>query len=298
MAKEIQVVTGRVAAITGGARGIGRATAEAFVRKGMKVAIGDLDAELAQGTAEEIGGGTVALPLDVTDRESFERFVDEAESQLGPLDVLVNNAGIMPVGRFLDETDDSTVRQIDINVHGVLNGMKIVLPRFEQRGRGHLVNIASTAGKGGFPGVATYCGTKHFVLGVSEAVRGELIDTDIEISCVMPALVNTELTRGIEPARGVKTAEPEDVAEAIVGALERPHFDVYVPRSIGPINAVMSVLPRRGREGIAKLLKADRVVLEADHSARRAYEDRAAHSDPGHEPEAETELTVVEGSGG
>src|SRR5213593_2212719 len=97
---------GRVAAITGGARGIGRATAAAFVREGITVAIGDLDLELAQQTASELGHGTIALPLDVTSRASVAAFIDAAEDQLGPLDILVNNAGIMLVGRPLWEEDD------------------------------------------------------------------------------------------------------------------------------------------------------------------------------------------------
>ncbi|MDX6715355.1 MAG: hypothetical protein QOH30_1913, partial [Baekduia sp.] len=97
MAKQHRILTGQVAAVTGGARGIGRATAEAFVREGMKVAIGDLDHATAQQTAAELAHGTVALPLNVTERESVKGFLDAVEEQLGPIDVLVNNAGIMQV---------------------------------------------------------------------------------------------------------------------------------------------------------------------------------------------------------
>jgi NADP-dependent 3-hydroxy acid dehydrogenase YdfG len=281
MPKQSRILTGQVAAVTGAARGIGKATARALAAQGMKVAIGDLDQALAEQAAIEVGHGAIGLPLDVTKRESFETFVDAVEEKLGPLDVLVNNAGIMPLGPFVEESDATARRQVDINVHGVLYGMKIVLPRFEQRGRGHLVNIASTAGKAGFPGGATYCGTKHFVVGVSEAVRAELRGTDIQISCVMPGVVNTELASGLQQARGVKNVNPEDVAEAIVDALRHPHFDVFVPKSIGTINKVMGVLPRSGREGIARALKADRVLAAADPNARRAYELRAAQSEPG-----------------
>ena len=292
MAKEPRVLRGRVAAITGAARGIGRATAEAFVREGIKVAIGDLDVAEAQRTADQLGGGTIALELNVTDRASVERFLDETEAKLGPIDILVNNAGIMPLGPFEAEDDATAQRQIDININGVLYGMKAVLPRFRERGQGHLVNIASTAGKAGFPGGATYCGTKHFVVGVSEAVRAELRDTQIEISCVMPGVVNTELASGLQEARGVKNANPEDVAGEIVDALKQPRFDVFVPRSIGPINKVMGVLPRGGREAIARALKADQVLTNIDHNARRNYELRAAHSDPGLEPaEEQKQLT-------
>ena len=111
MAKQPRILAGQTAAITGGARGIGRATAQAFLAPGMRVAIGDVDLAAAQRTADELGPRTVALPLDVTERESFTRFLDGAEQQLGPVDVLVNNAGIMQIGRFVDE-DDLTAQRM------------------------------------------------------------------------------------------------------------------------------------------------------------------------------------------
>ena len=292
MAKQARILTGRVAAITGGGRGIGKATAQALLRQGMKVGIGDIDLAAAQAAAGELGGGTEAFELDVTRRESMAAFLDGVEEKLGPLDVMINNAGIMQLGAFLGEDDATTQRQVDINVHGVLFGMKEALPRFLDRGAGHLVNIASSAGKAGFPGGATYCGTKHFVVGLSEAVRGELRETPIEVSCVMPGIVNTELATGLQQARGVKNVNPEDVANAIVEALRFPRFDVFVPKSIGPINQVLGLLPRSGREAFARALKADKVLAEADPNARRAYELRAAHSEPGLEPgQSEKQLT-------
>src|SRR6202046_2857380 len=105
MAKQPRILAGQTAAITGAARGIGRATAQALLAQGMKVAIGDVDIDAARKTADELVPSAVALPLDVTDRASFTAFLDGAEEQLGPLDVLVNNAGIMQLGRFIDEGD-------------------------------------------------------------------------------------------------------------------------------------------------------------------------------------------------
>src|SRR5205814_3687892 len=133
-----------------------------------------------------------AYELDVTSRPSFAAFLDAVERDLGPLDVLVNNAGIMPVSPFLEESDEAAIRQLDINVHGVIFGMKEALPRMLARRSGHVVNLASVAGKGGFPHLATYCATKHAVVGVSEALRAELQDTGIEFACVMRALVYTD----------------------------------------------------------------------------------------------------------
>jgi NADP-dependent 3-hydroxy acid dehydrogenase YdfG len=289
MAKERRSLHGKVVAITGGARGIGKATATTLVRKGCRVAIGDLDLELAEQTAEALGGGTVAIELDVTDRDSFSTYLDEAERQLGPIDVVINNAGIMPLGRFADEDDATAHRMIDINLHGVILGTKLALARMEPRNSGQIVNIASQAGKAGFPGGATYCATKHAVVGLSEAVRAELDGTEIEMHCVMPAVVNTELGSGLQQARGVKTLEPEEVADEIADALETGRFEVWVPRSTKAISTVMNLVPRRGREVLAKALNADKILAEPDRAARATYEDRAARSDPRHDASAATE---------
>jgi NADP-dependent 3-hydroxy acid dehydrogenase YdfG len=286
MAKQPRSLAGRVVAITGGARGIGRATAEALAREGARVAIGDLDAELARRTAAEIGPSVAAFALDVTDRASFETFVDAVEARIGPVDVLVNNAGIMPLGPFVEEDDITARRLVDINVHGVMYGMKVVLPRFTARRSGHLVNIASAAGKGPYPGGATYCGTKHFVVGVTETVRGELRGSGVDVSVVMPVVVDTELATGLGTPRGVPWVQPQDVAEAIVETLRRPRFDVYVPRSMGPLTALAAIVPRPIREAALRAIGADR-VLWVDRAKRRGYELRAARSEPGLEPAAE-----------
>jgi NADP-dependent 3-hydroxy acid dehydrogenase YdfG len=297
MAKEQISVSGRVVAITGGARGIGRATAGALVSEGARVAIGDLDLPLAERTAAELGGDTAAFELDVTRRESFARFLDRVTEVLGPIDVLINNAGIMPLGPFVAEDDATARRMVDINLHGVIYGMKLALPRMLERDSGHIVNVASQAGKAGYPGGATYCATKHAVVGLSEAVRAETYETGIEVSCVMPVVVNTELAAGVQQARGMKTVEPEDVAAEIVDALKRPRFDVYVPRASGRIGKVVSILPRRGREIVGRLMKVDQVLAGADPRARAAYEERAAHSEPALDRPSEAQLAEGEESG-
>jgi NAD(P)-dependent dehydrogenase (short-subunit alcohol dehydrogenase family) len=277
MAKERKALSGKVVAITGGARGIGRATAAALVAKGCRVAIGDVDLALAEGTATALGGGTVALPLDVSDRASFERFLDEAERQLGPLHAVINNAGIMPVSPFVEESEASFRRQIEINLIGVINGTQLAIERLRPRGAGAIVNIASQAGKAGFPGIATYSATKHAVVGLSEAVRAELRGTGLDVICVMPTVVNTELTSGVGQ-KWVKPIEAEDVAVAIVEALELPRFDVFVPRANAAILKGGELLPRGAREWVARAMGTDKLMTEVDHGARRAYEERAAHS--------------------
>ena len=306
MAKAPRSLAGRVVAITGGARGIGRATAAALITQGARVAIGDIEASLAERTAEELGAGTIGLPLDVTDRASFANFLDQVEAQLGPLDVLINNAGIMPIGPFVEETDATAHRMIDINLHGVIYGSKLALERFLPRGRGHLVNIASAAGKAGFPGGATYCATKHAVVGLTEAIRAEVYGTEIETSVVMPIVVHTELGSGLPETRGFKAVEPEDVAAAIIEALQTGRFDVFVPRKVGRLFRAQSLFPRRLNESVARMLKGNDVLMAPDHGARAAYESRMAttvaldshatlpvlpspESEPSSEPERETQ---------
>jgi NAD(P)-dependent dehydrogenase (short-subunit alcohol dehydrogenase family) len=300
MAKAPRSLAGKIVAITGGARGIGRATAAALIAQGARVALGDIESEMAAQTAQELGSGTIGLPLDVTDRASFETFLEQVESQLGPLDVLINNAGIMPIGPFIEETDRTAARMIDINLIGVIFGSKLALQRFLPRGRGHLVNIASVAGKGGFPGGVTYCATKHAVVGLSEAIRAEVRSTDIDVSIVMPVGVNTELYSGLRAARGFKTAEPEDVANAIVEALQTGRVDVYVPKSLKGMFRLMNVVPRRVADFVTRVLKADQALVNPDHLLRGAYEQRtgdtlvsapvasAPASEPGPEREKQT----------
>jgi len=282
MAKQPRILAGQGAAITGAARGIGKATAQAFLRQGMRVAIGDVDLAAAEQTAAELGQRTIALPLDVTERESFARFLDEVEKQLGPLDVLVNNAGIMPLGRFVDEDDITARRIIDINLHGVILGMKLGLERMVARNHGHIVNIASQAGKFGAPGGATYSATKHAVVGLTEAVRGELrlMGADVDLSYVMPFVVNTELGSNLGAARGLHNLQPSEVADAIVEALRHRIVEVWVPKSTKRTYQLGQLLPRSLSEGLGHAMKADRVLADADLTARRDYELRAARSEP------------------
>jgi short-subunit dehydrogenase len=293
MAKQPRILAGQTVAITGGARGIGRAIAQALLRQGMRVAIGDVDEQAAEQTVRELGGpgdaphpSAIALRLDVTERGSFEAFLDATEEQLGPVDVLINNAGIMPLGRFIDEDDLTARRMIDINLHGVILGTKLALARMVPRDRGHVVNIASQAGKFGAPGGATYSATKHAVVGLSEAVRGELhlMGAHIDLSYVMPYAVNTELSSGLGEVRGQHSLEPEEVADAIVEALQHGIVEVWVPKSTKRTYQLGTLLPRRLADGLGRAMKADRLLADADATARREYELRAAQSEPGLPP--------------
>jgi short-subunit dehydrogenase len=280
MAKQPRSLYGKVAVVTGGGRGIGKALALALTSEGCRVAIGDVDVASAEAAAAELGGETIGLPLDVTDRPGFTAFLDEVERRLGPVDVLVNNAGIMAVVPIDEEDDASVIRQLEINLHAVIHGTQQAVRRMKPRGTGHIVNVASMAGKSGYPNLATYSATKHGVVGFSESVRAELDKSGVEVSVVMPGIVKTELATGLVETPAFKAVTPEDVAEAIVDALKFTRFDVYVPKAAGATWAVLNLVPRRGREALARALKVDRALRDADRGARAAYEARAAASAP------------------
>ena len=268
-------------AITGGARGIGAATAERLHREGARVTLGDVDVAAIEATAARLGA--IGLGLDVTDRASFTAFVDAAEAAHGPLDILINNAGIMPIGPFLEEPDEVARRQFDINVHGVILGMKIALPRMVARGSGHVVNLASAAGRlGSLPGEATYVATKHAVVGLSEAVRCELEGTGVGVTTVLPNLANTRLGSGMHAARGMKKLEPADIADAIVDGLRRRRAEVYVPASLRPLSVLDLALPHRLKRAVHHAFGSDQIAQQFDHAERAAYQDTAGR--PLHQP--------------
>jgi NADP-dependent 3-hydroxy acid dehydrogenase YdfG len=275
---DAEQLTLKAVAVTGGARGIGRAIAATLARLGMTVAIADVDGAAAEATAAELGSTVHPYRLDVTDADAFAEFVDKVERDLGPLDVLINNAGIMPAGSFLSESPESTRRQWEINIGGVVNGCRAFLPRCIERGHGHVINTSSVAGRTGYAGIATYSGTKFYVYGFSEALRTELQGTSVNISVVMPGFVQTELTAGIGDARFFRRITPEQVAAAVADVIVRPRFDVHVPKVLGPMSVLMSMLPRGARDAALRFARADRLALEFDPVRREAYEARAAAS--------------------
>jgi NAD(P)-dependent dehydrogenase (short-subunit alcohol dehydrogenase family) len=280
MAKTPRNLHGQVAVITGAARGIGKATAHALARRGVKVAIGDLDPAAAERAAAEVGGGAIGLRLDVTDRPGFTAFLDEVERRLGPIDILINNAGVMPIGPFDEESEATVTRQLEINLHAVVHGTKEAVRRMKSRGHGHIVNLASIAGIQPLGGAATYSATKHGVVGLTETVRMELAGSGVDISYVCPGHVRTELTAGVKEQRLIRAVTAEEVAEAIAGVLERPAARVFVPRRLGPATWANALLPRRAADFMTKVLKSDRTLLDFDHVARTSYETRVAASAP------------------
>jgi short-subunit dehydrogenase len=276
MSKQPRDLANQLAIVTGAANGVGRATAKAFVRAGMRVVLVDLDQAAVDRVAGELGEGAIGRALDVSDLAAYGRLIDEIERELGPIDVLANVAGIMPIGPFEAETERTTERLLAVNLHAVIHSTKLMGERMKARGRGHIVNVASGAGWVASGGGATYTATKFGVVGYSEAVALELGGTGVNISVIAPAMIRTELSSGLKDVRGVRLIEPEEVAAAIVDGLRNPRFAIFVPRMMGIMSLGLSALPYRPRHFLSRLVKVDKLLLEADMGVRRGYEARVA----------------------
>ncbi|MHA3023965.1 SDR family oxidoreductase [Mycobacterium sp. BMJ-28] len=271
-------ISGKTIAITGAARGIGYATAKALLARGARVVIGDRDVALQESAVVELTklGQVSGYPLDVTDRESFATFLDKARTDGGGhIDVLINNAGVMPVGPFLDETEQSIRSSLEVNVYGVLTGSQLALPDMVKRRSGHIINIASLSGLIPLPGQVVYVGAKYAVVGLSTALADEMAPYGVNVSVVMPPFTNTELIAGTKSSGAIKPVEPEDIAAAIIKTLEKPKTHVSVPPPLRFTAQAAQMLPPKARRAMNKALGLDRVFLEFDKAKRKSYEDRA-----------------------
>lgn len=267
---------GRRVAITGGAQGIGRAIGEALIAEGAAVALGDVQEAAVRQAATDIGAE--GYHLDVTDPASFEAFLDQSTADLGGLDVLVNNAGIMPIGPFLQENPKVTRRTIEIDVLGVLTGTRLAGARFAERGSGHIVNIASVMGTLASPNAATYCASKYAVVGFSEALRQEWRGSGVKVSAICPGFVRTELIAGMSAPGLLErflVVDPEDVATAVAAELARgASRTVFVPKLVGLVSRGTVTLPAPLVDAAFRLSGGNKVTAELDREQRSAYQAR------------------------
>lgn len=262
---------GAVACITGGGRGIGRATAIALAAKGARVCIADIDLAAAEAVAAEIGRNAIAIRMDVSDPASFAAGLDAA-AKLGPLDVLVNNAGIMRTGSFTGQDLPDQHREIAINLGGVLNGMALALPGMLERNHGHIVNVSSMAGKMSVPGAAVYTASKFAVAALSRTVRAEIADSKVSIATLMPAAVRTELTAGLD-TRGVPMVDAEDVAAAIIRSCTQGNGEYTLPRWLAPIGLIEEAVPERWGSFVKRAVGAQRRIT-MENAQRQHYRSR------------------------
>ena len=269
-------ITGKTIAITGAARGIGYATASVLLARGAKVVIGDRDVAMLEEAVRRLPGRVTGHPLDVTDPASFAAFLDRARADGGGhIDVLINNAGVMPVGHLLEQSDQAIRTAIEVNLCGVLTGCRLVLPEMVDRRAGHIINIASLAGAVPVPGQVVYAGTKFAVVGLSTAMADEFAPRGVHVSVVMPPFTATELIAGTKTPLGSKPVQPEQIAAAVVKVLQKPKTHVVLPYPMRLMAPLMSTFGPRGRRWLNARVGSDRVFLDFDVGARRAYQQRA-----------------------
>jgi NADP-dependent 3-hydroxy acid dehydrogenase YdfG len=218
----------KVVLVTGASSGIGAGIARELGHAGATLALGARRTDRLEALAAEIGGATLIRRLDVTDRADVAAFARAARERFGRVDVIVNNAGVMPLSPLVSLKLDEWDRMIDVNIRGVLHGIAAVLPEMTERGSGHIVNIASIGALGVVPTAAVYCATKHAVRAISEGLRQE--NERIRVTCIHPGVVESELADTItdpvaaEAMRGYRAMalQPDAIARAVRYAIEQP----------------------------------------------------------------------------
>jgi NAD(P)-dependent dehydrogenase (short-subunit alcohol dehydrogenase family) len=248
--------TGKVAFVTGGANGIGRGMAMAFAREGVSVAIADVDLDSANRTCKEIESlGVRAIPVacDVTSEQSFSDAADEATEKLGPVHLLLNNAGAFSVSPFEETARRDWEWLLEINVLGVVNGLKTFLPRMRAHAEpAHIINTASVSGHIPVAGLSIYTASKFAVVGLSECLRLELADSGIGLSILCPGIVRTglvESSHDLRPERhgggdvatgpdlrGVMASgsDPEALGDQVVAAVRKGEFYILTHPNMRP----------------------------------------------------------------
>lgn len=219
-------LSGKIALVTGGSRGIGKAVASRLAGAGARVALVDVvDPEQLEATAREIGGGAIAVRANVVDADDVGAAVSQIEEQLGPIDVLVNNAGITRDGLLIRMTEEAWSAVLDVNLKGVFNMTKAVSRGMMKRRGGRVVNIASVVGITGNAGQANYSASKAGVIGFTKSVAKELAARNVLVNAVAPGFIDTDMTRALpEAARETlrkliplgRLGAAEDVANAVL----------------------------------------------------------------------------------
>jgi uncharacterized protein len=257
---------GRVVVVTGASAGIGEATAVAFARQGAKVVLAARRLDRLEDLAtriERAGGHALAMKIDVTDHDQLERLPGIVKEAYGPTDVLVNNAGIPGGGRFADLSYEQIERIVRVNLLAVIECTRAFLPGMQRRRRGHVVNVASLAGRFAAPGASVYSATKHGVVAFSESLHYEVEPDGVLVTSVNPGFVATEgfPQTDLDPRL---VMDVDRVADAIVRVVRRGIAPEYsIPRWAGSLQAFRVLTPPLYRWGMRRVRRAGRTASPA-----------------------------------
>ncbi|MCX4695618.1 SDR family oxidoreductase [Streptomyces sp. NBC_01408] len=259
-----------VAVITGAGRGLGQAIARRLHRDGYQLVLGDVDGPRVRAAAAELGHQHTAVEADVTDLGASDDMATAAMERHGRLDVWVNNAGVMPLGRLHSQAPDVLAYTCEVNLGGVVRGSLAALEHMRPQGSGHIVNIASITAVKPLAGFAVYGATKAAVVSFSQSLRRELRHDSIHVTAVLPYMITTAMTPGIEP-RLLCPLEPAHVAEAVARAITKPRACIYVPRTSRFLSWAAG-LPQRVQDITDNALRMDDVASGAGTRARTDYD--------------------------
>jgi NAD(P)-dependent dehydrogenase (short-subunit alcohol dehydrogenase family) len=234
----LQELDGKVAVITGGGSGIGAALAEACAAQGMRVVVADINGDRAEAVASELPDDTAfGKAVDVSDAAQVQELADFAFDTFGAVHLLCNNAGVSPVGRVWDYSDEDFHWLVGVNLFGVANGLRSFVPRMIEQGEGHIVNTGSGASFVSTPRLGPYCATKHAIVGLSEALRYELEGTGIGVSVLVPAGVNTNIFEsGARPSADADSTAAD--YGVLVGALDSTSLEMIEPDVVADVTLV------------------------------------------------------------
>jgi NAD(P)-dependent dehydrogenase (short-subunit alcohol dehydrogenase family) len=255
---------GAVVVITGASRGIGRATARLFAERGASVVLAARSEEAlleAAAECEALGGRALAVPTDVTSWGAVEELARRAVEHFGRVDVWVNNAVLVAVGRLEDVPPEANRRVVEANLLGYMHGARAVLPRFREQGSGVLINMSSGFGLVGAPYADAYTATKFAQRGLSQALRGELRGSGVRVCTIMPGGVDTPAYRLAANysgrAAGPKgfLASPEKIARVVVRCAERPRPEVIVGSSVRTLRLTHALAPRIVERAVARAIE-------------------------------------------
>ena len=252
--------------ITGAAKGIGSATVRLAIEAGHQVVAVDIDREALVRLREELPGIETAL-LDVRDLAAWERVVEGAEQQGGPIDVLVNNAGVCLPGPCNEVSAEDDRLTVEVNLLGVMYGVRTILPRFLERQRGHVINVASMAAFAPAPDLAAYCATKHAVRAYTHSCALDLRHAPLDWTLVCPGAVQTPMLDGMRKRRAglvvfaEKAMVPETIGRAIVAAIHEPRREVLVPSVRGKLIRFLGLFPGLLSRGMDDAERRGRAAL-------------------------------------
>lgn len=267
----MQDLKGRVVLITGAARGMGLRHAQTFAQEGARMVLTDIDKEELEKAAEQLRGSgqdVYAYELDIADREACFALCEKVESEVGPIDVLINNAAIASNEGVLEMSEDSYRRITDVNYLGQVWMMQAAVPGMAERGSGHVVNVASTAGKVGVARLGPYCATKHALVGITDAVRQELRKSGVDFTIVCPGYIDTGMFAGAKVPFLTRNQDPQRVADAVLDAVKKRKTEIYVPSFIARLTAFSRGL------GLPRFYDVVSSISGLDKSFNTMHEDR------------------------